>query len=187
MDQSTAGVTLLSGFVFDVLAEYQGVRKMCGPAFELAAGLDTSRNDEWCSIDIYNGVCAWIEQNVGASSVRRAGTAIGTRVFESIVARKGGIGSDPLLLMKGLQLLATQVIRDPLGRGWEVTAREPKVIEMRRTQTFNCILQEGMLLALLERTGVLMPSVRHVRCTRQGDEFCDYELRWLRDRRPQLT
>ena len=185
MDNSTTGVTLLTGFVFDVLSEYQNVRKMCGPAFELAAGLDTSRLDDWCSMDIYNGVCDWIEDNVGSSSVRRAGAAIGARVYDNLLARRMGGGSDPLTMMKNLQTLATQVIRDPHGRGWEVTPRGPRLLEMRRTQTFNCILQEGMLLALLERTGVLMPSVRHVRCTRQGDEFCDYEVRWLRDRRAQ--
>jgi hypothetical protein len=182
MNTSTAGVTLLTGFVFDVLAEYQGVRKMCGPAFELAAGLNISRHDDWCSIDIYNGVCAWVEDNVGSTSVRRAGVAIGERAFETMVARKVPT-SDPLAMMKALQLLATQVIRDPYKRGWEVTQQQPRHIQMRRTQTFNCILQEGMLLALLERTRVLMPSVRHVRCTRQGDEFCDYEIRWLRDAR----
>ena len=181
MNNSTAGVTLMTGFVFDVLAEYQGVRKMCSPAFELAASLDSSRLDEWCSIDIYNGVCTWVEENVGTSSIRRAGTAIGARVHETMIKR-GTHANDPVAMMKALRTLATQVIRDPHQRGWELTQQEPKQIQMRRTQTFNCILQEGMLLALLERTGVLMPSVRHARCTRQGDEFCDYEIRWLRDR-----
>ena len=50
---------------------------------------------------------------------------------------------------------------------------------MRRTQTFNCILQEGLLLSFVERTGVLLPKVEHKRCTRKGAEFCEYEVTWL--------
>lgn len=42
-----------------------------------------------------------------------------------------------------------------------------------RPRTFNCILQEGLLLSLVERTAVLMPSVSHSACTRRGDPFCE--------------
>lgn len=184
MNTSTQGVELLSGFVFDVLSEYQNVRKVCAPAFEIAAGLDANRSDQWCSIDIYNELCTWIEVNVGSSSIRRAGSAIGARVYDNMVAKKMGSSSDPLAMMNALKLLATQVIRDPSGRGWEVDQKDSKTIEMRRTQTFNCVLQEGLLLALVEKTGVLMPSVSHIRCTRRGDDFCDYQVRWLRERKP---
>ncbi len=183
MNTSTEGVTLVSAYIFEVLAEYQSVRKLCGPAFELAAALDPSRGDEWCSIDVYNGICAWIEANVGASSVRRAGAAVGGRLYDRMVSRGLCHTAEPLAVYKMLQMFASQVVRDPHGRGWEINQREPRLIEMRRTQTFNCIVQEGILLALVEKTGVLMPSVRQVRCTRQGDEFCDFEVRWLRDRR----
>jgi hypothetical protein len=183
VNTSTQGVTLISAYVFEVLAEYQNVRKMCGPAFELAAGLDASRGDEWCSIDVYNGICAWIEENVGSSSVRRAGAAVGARLHDRMVSRGLSPTAEPLAVFKMLQMFASQVVRDPHGRGWEIHPREPRLIEMRRTQTFNCIVQEGILLSLVEKTGVLMPAVQQVRCTRQGDEFCDFEVRWLRDRK----
>lgn len=49
---------------------------------------------------------------------------------------------------------------------------------MRRTQTFNCLLQEGLLLSLVERTGVLTAQVVHRSCTRKGAEFCEYEMAW---------
>jgi hypothetical protein len=183
VNTSTQGVTLISSFVFDVLSEYQNVRKLCGPAFELAAGLDPSRTDEWCSIDVYNGVCRWIEENVGSSSVRRAGAAVGARLFERMRTRGLAVHAEPIDVLTMLAATATQVVRDPLHRGWEVEQRDPRLIEMRRTQTFNCILQEGLVLALVEKTGVLMPSVRQVRCTRQEDEYCEFEVRWLRDKK----
>jgi hypothetical protein len=183
MNQSTDGVSLMTGFVFDVLAEYQNVRKLCGPAFELASGLDPARLDEWCPMQLYNDVCTWIEINVGASSIRRAGVSIGSRIHARAVAGRQIDTADPLAMVEAVAWAATTMVRDPEGRGFEIRAREPKRIEVRRTQTFNCLLQEGLLLALVERTGVLMPSVRQIRCTRQNDEYCDYEIRWLRDAR----
>lgn len=45
---------------------------------------------------------------------------------------------------------------------------------MRRTQTFNCRLQKGLLTSLLERTGVERAEVRQVSCTRQGADYCDF-------------
>ncbi len=183
MDESTEDVTIMTGFVFDVLAEYQNVRRLCGPAFELAAGLDPSRLDAWCPMQLYNDICSWIESSVGSSSIRRAGAAIGSRIHRRAVASQQAATHDPLAMMEGLRTAAATMIRDPQGRGFEIRGRDPKRIELRRTQTFNCLLQEGLLLALVERTGVLMPSVRQIRCTRQNDDFCDYEIRWLRDAR----
>jgi hypothetical protein len=71
------------------------------------------------------------------------------------------------------------MIRDPKGRGWEIVSHSPKTITMRRTQTFNCIMQEGLLLSLIERTKVESPDVEHFKCTRKGDAFCEYRLSWL--------
>lgn len=184
MNHSTKDVTLLTGFVLDVLAEYNTGRKLYAPAFEMAAGLDPARPDAWCSIDIYNGVCDWIERNVGSSSIRSAGIAIGNRAYAGMVAHDKHIGSDPAAMMVALKWAASTMIRDPEGRGWEIRESVPKRIVMRRTQTFNCVLQEGLLLALIEKAGVLMPAVKHAACTRRNDEFCDYEITWLKDRKP---
>ena len=173
----------MTGFVFDVLAGYQNVRRLCGPAFELAEGLDPSRLDAWCPMQLYNDVCSWIEVNVGASSIRRAGAAIGGRIHARAVASRQPATNDPVAMMEAVHWAAANMIRDPLDAAWTSGHVEPKRIEIRRTQTFNCLLQEGLLLALVERTGVLMPSVRQIRCTRQNDEYCDHEIRWLRDAR----
>ncbi|MEM1413511.1 MAG: hypothetical protein AAGH15_01355 [Myxococcota bacterium] len=180
MDDSTEGVTLLSGFVFDVLAEFEDMRRICAPAFDMAAHLDRERPGDPCPMQLYNDVCAWIENEVGAASIRRAGAAIGARAFARMSDQGQIAERTPLAIMRALQWAADTMIQDPKGRGWEILDHQPTSLRMRRTQTFNCVLQEGLLLSMLERAEVLMPSVEHVRCTRRGDEFCEYELRWLR-------
>jgi hypothetical protein len=179
MDNGTDGVTLLTGFVFDVLQEYRAMKKTCQPVFDMAKGLDPNRQDEWCNMSIYNDVCTWIEQHIGESSIRKAGIAIGNRAYDNIVKTQGMTSPTPLAMMESLRWAAANMIRDPKGRGWEIVSNTPKTITMRRTQTFNCIMQEGLLLSLVERTKVESPDVEHVKCTRRGDEFCEYRLNWL--------
>ena len=178
MDPSTEGVTLHAGFVFDVLDVYRDVGRTCGPAFDMARALDPTKKDAVCPIDTYNAICDWLEQNVGRARIREAGVAIGRRVYARIEASLGIEDRTPLALMEALQWAAATMIHDPRGRGWEILERTGARIVMRRTQTFNCTMQEGLLLSFLERTGVDRPRVAQVRCVRSGDEFCDYGLEW---------
>ena len=179
MDNSTEGVTLLTGFVFDILSEYQHMKRVCGPAFDMAKGLDPAKQDDWCSIEIYNGVCGWIESNIGTMSIRQAGISIGKRIYDNIVKHEKMTAPTPLHIMEGLKWAASVMIRDPKGRGWEIPDHNDHSIVMRRTQTFNCAMQEGLLVALVERTGVEGPDVEHFKCTLRGDEFCEFKLTWL--------
>jgi len=180
LDNSTLGVTLLTGFVHDVLNEYKPMKRTCGPIFELTKDLDPTRPLEWCSMDLYNEVCDWIEKNIGPASIRKAGTAIGSRVYDMIVSQGGLTAPSPLTMLQALRHMANEVaIKDPKKRGWEILDSSNASVLMRRTQTFNCILQEGLLVSLVERTGVAEPDVEHVHCVRRGDEFCDYKLTWL--------
>ena len=41
-----------------------------------------------------------------------------------------------------------------------------------------CRRQTGGLLRAIELAGGTLPSVRHVRCSVEGDAFCEWELRW---------
>lgn len=179
MDNSTAGVTLNSGFVFDVLREYEDSRKVLGPLFEKAKGLDPKHPEAVCSIEVYNDVCDWIEKNVGESSIRNAGRAVAERIYANISAG-GKESKTPLEVAEALKWAADNMIQDPKKRGWVIADSKDQRIVMRRTQTFNCMLQEGLLLRLVELTGVTMPSVKHERCTRRRDEFCEYTITWLR-------
>lgn len=43
-----------------------------------------------------------------------------------------------------------------------------------------CRRQTGGLRRALELAGGVSPTVRHVRCTEEGDAFCEWELRWGR-------
>ncbi len=179
MDDSEDGVTLLGGFIFDVLSEYEGMRGPCAEAFAMAAHLDPAAVDAWVPISTYNRICSWIEANIGVASVRAAGRAIGNRAFERMVT-DGAVPRHPTpdQIMEGLRYVASVMVRDPKGRHWQVSKRGPGGLRMRRTQTYNCILQEGLLLSLLERTKVQRPTLVHTRCTRKGAEFCDYDLSW---------
>jgi hypothetical protein len=180
MNESTEGVTLLTSFVFDVLREYEAMQKVCRPAFDMAKDLDRSPG-VYCSMNIYNDVCTWIEQNIGSASIRKAGIAIGSRIYDNIIAQSKIKDATPLAMMESLKWAASVMIRDPQGRGWEIYECQATSLVMRRTQTFNCVMQEGLLLSLVDRTGVLGPDVEHRACTRRGDEFCEYRLSWFRN------
>jgi len=179
LDNSTDGVTLLNGFVHDILAEYTHMRKACGPAFELAKGIDKAPPDEWSNITTYNDICTWIETNIGAMSIRQAGAAIGVRVAENIVKNAKMDSPTPLGMLEALKWAASVMIRDPKGRGWEILGHDASSVTMRRTQTFNCAMQDGLLVSLVERTGVEGVDCDHYKCTRKGDDFCEYKVSWL--------
>ena len=192
MDESTEGVTLPAGFVFDVLREYESMKTLCRPAFEMAAHLDPNKADALTEIKIYNAVCAWIETHIGQASVRNAGRATGTRMYEAMIkgrsspvslAGKKLSENTPIAVMEALCWASVTLIHDPQKRGWEVAEQAATSIVMRRTQTFNCVLQEGMLLSLLERTRVQLPGVTHETCRRRGDKFCTYRCTWIQTQR----
>jgi hypothetical protein len=180
MDNSTDNVTLLSGFIFDVLHEYRSMERMCRPLFEMTRGLDASQPLARAPISLYNQVCQWVQDNLGQASIRDAGRAIGARAYDQMV-KDGTLGTAPTpnQILRELKRVADIMIQDPRKRGWTILEDEPRRMVLRRTQTFNCVLQEGLLLSLVERTGSLMPSVRHAKCTQAGAEFCEYEVTWM--------
>ncbi len=180
MDDSTTGVTLISGFIFDVLNEYRSLEhSVCQPLFAMADDYDPKTPMRPAPMALYNDVCTWVEGRLGPASLRRAGRAIGKRVSAEVV-KSGVIGLTPTpsAMLNELKRVASLLIKDPRGRGWEILEDQDTRILMRRTQTFNCILQEGLLLSLVEKTGVRMPQVEHKACTRKGAAFCEYEVRW---------
>lgn len=180
MNNSTDGVTLFAGFAFDVLAEYQSMRDgLCAPVFKRVAHLKPERPTDLMPMQLFNEICDWVEQNIGESSLRNAGRAIGDRAFNRML-EDGSIGAKPgpAEILQALQKVATVMIQDPKNRGWEILSNAPNKMVMRRTQSFNCVLQEGLIRAMIERTGVMLPRTEQVHCTRRGDPFCDYEVRW---------
>ena len=177
MDASVDGVTLMSGHVFDVLGAYRSYEKSCPRLFEMAHDLDPLRPEAPCSIALYNDVCRWIERHLGRTSIVQAGRVAGRRLYWQMT-RDGKIGSDPHQMLDDLCRMQGRLVNDPRRRGWEILERGRERVVIRRTQTFNCMLQEGLLASLLEHANVLVPAVRHLRCTRDGAEFCEYEITW---------
>lgn len=180
MDESTEGVTLWGGFVFTVVEQCRGMERVCAPVFERVKHLDPEDPRAPVPIALYNEICDWIEQNLGAASVRGAGTAIGKGYVARLRReRELRIDSTPIDALHALARAVVVTITDPKRRGWEVLDAVDGSARVRRTQTFNCTMQEGVLLAVVESAGALMPRVEQVRCTRKGHEFCDYDVRWL--------
>lgn len=177
MDHSTHDVTLLSGFLFDVAREYRG-RPIFQQIEGMLAGLDPHKPDAWVPISAYNRLCEWVEQRVGSTSIQRAGEAIVARAAPHMHGWRGE-RLEPGDLLREAERLSHVLIRDPKGRGWQLLEERPCEAVVRRTQTFNCTLQEGVLRALLERAGLVSVLIEHARCTRRGDPFCDYRLSWL--------
>lgn len=181
MNNKTEGVTLDAGFVLDLLGCYEKNRSTFARGlFEMAPEIDPDDLAKPLPIQLYNDMCQWIEDNLGAASLRKAGVAIGSRAYDKMVESDAvGQNPTPLEIMKGLQYAASVMIFDPEKRGWEILRTMTGCIIMRRTQTFNCVLQEGLLKSLVERSGVSLPGAEHIACTRQGAEFCDYAVTWM--------
>lgn len=187
MDESTEGVTLHAGLVLTVVDPFRDMQRICAPLFEMVRGIDSSEPKRPVPISLYNDACAWIEQNLGAASVRAAGSAIGRGAFQRM-RREGAITAEstPADALEALARAVLVTVQDPKKRGWEILDAIDGCVLVRRTQTFNCVMQEGVLLALIEGTGVTMPRVEHLRCTRRGEDFCEYEVRWLARRSSRM-
>ncbi len=180
MNESTDDVTLYSGFIFDLLVNYESSRTTFSSAlFEMAEGLDPAHPTTKVPIALYNQMCSWIEDNFGASNLRLAGSEIGRRVYDQMQGDPAmQTKPDPREMMTQLASVASEMIQDPQKRGWEILESEPGLIVMRRTQTFNCVLQEGLLQSLVQLCDVKLVAVRHRHCKRDGADFCDYAVSW---------
>lgn len=187
MDESTDGVTLLASSVLAVVDPFRDMQRHCAALFELVRDIDPSEPDQRVPIATYNEACDWIEQNLGVASLRSSGAALGRRSFQRL-RREGAIAADatPAEALAAFARSVRARIQDPKKRGWEILESNDGCVLIRRTQTFNCVLQEGVLLAIAEGTNVTMPRVEHLRCTRRGEPFCEYEVRWLARRSSRM-
>lgn len=179
MNNSTDGVTLDAGFVTDLLALYEG-NTIARELVAMAAAVDRRDPSARVPMALYNDMCAWIERKLGPANLRRAGETMGARVYDKVLA-DGRLSADPtpVELLRELARTARLLIHDPLGRGWELLEEGPDRAVMRRTQTFHPVLQEGLLKALVARSGRTFPKVRYLRSVQTGAEYDDYEVTWM--------
>ncbi|MCX2745694.1 hypothetical protein OO013_17560 [Mangrovivirga sp. M17] len=175
MNNSTEGVTLDAVFINDVLSNYD--KSKYPELYQIVDGVELKGN---VPMDLYNDLCMWIEQNLGKFNLIKVGRTIGETVYTQFL-KNDLINADskPIDIIKALKLVASQMIQDPQGRGWEIVSDEPKKIVVRRTQTFNGKLQLGLLDGLVRKskaTGVRVDFTKEVEL---GDEFDEYQISWL--------
>ncbi|WP_375578940.1 hypothetical protein ABWH96_18265 [Marivirga tractuosa] len=180
MNNSTVGVTLSSAFVKDVIDLYEGKESFQKELKKMADGLDMSSAMKFVPMEIYNSMCNWIESQIGQANTRRLGRRIGATAYSGMLAN-GLITSDatPKQMMEGLVKVASMMIKDPDGRGWQILESGSKHIVMRRTQTFNSTLQFGLLDELIRKTKVVSPKVEYLNSVAEGDEYDDYKISWF--------
>ncbi len=175
-------VTLPSGLVLDLVDECRHLGVVARPLLKMTGHLDETRPQERCSIDLFNDAADWIERELGMTSVRLAGRQIGHRYFAAM--RALGLVESPttLTLMRELEGASRTIVYDPEGHGWDLVRHDARSAIMRNTQEINCVLSEGLLLSLMDRTPAIGTQVRQVSCVRHGDDTCDYEITWSGER-----
>ena len=179
VNQSTDGVTLDAGFVADLLELYEG-KPVARELVAMTAGAKLADPGARVPMKLYNDMCAWIEQKLGPANLRKAGETMGTRVYDHVVASgRLSAAPTPVELLRELARSTRALIRDPQGRGWEILEEGAGRMVMRRTQTFHPVLQEGLLKALVARSGRRMARVQYLQRVQDGAEFDDYEVTWM--------
>lgn len=181
MDTSTEQVTVAAAFINDVLKIYQEKsRADYEVLFKMTDGLNLSDQMNFVPMEVYNNMCYWIETEVGQANARLVGRQIGRTAFEAMRSFK--MISDkptPIEVMQALATVASTMIKDPHGRGWEILESSINHIIMKRTQTFNGTLQFGLLDEIIRKTGVIYPKVEYLKSVANGDEFDVYKISWL--------
>jgi hypothetical protein len=179
MDISTENVTLYAAFVNDVLNVYKEKPDFYGPLSRMAAGQDLTNPFNKVSMQTYNDMCNWIEQNIGKVNTKKVGREIGKTAFDAMKQHKLiGEKPTPKQVMDALVTVAAQMIQDPKKRGWEIVSSSTNSLVMRRTQTFNSSLQFGLLETLISKTAVLFPAVDLQKSVEKGDEYDEYLITW---------
>jgi hypothetical protein len=181
MNNSTAGVRIYASFVNLVLMQYQPKKYLYTDLFEIVEGYDLDAPDAMVPIDLYNDTCAWIERELGKYSLIRIGRFVGQKVWDNLIGRKMiSTKSSPIEILENLKIAAESLIDDPENRSWEFLEIGNCRVVMRRTQTFNRLLQLGMLDGLVSKCDkVVSVNVSFLKSIEEGAEFDDYLITWI--------
>lgn len=171
---------VLGVFFLNVLDIYKGKPEIHAQLERIVKDLDLSDPNKMQPMSKYNELLDWVDVNLGKANAKITGKKIGETIFHFLVSEKA-ITDDakPIEVMKALAVLATNVIKDPKNRGWDIIVDENERIVMRKTQTFNTNIQFGVLEGLLFKCkSIRSPMVQLVKDVKKGDEFDEYELTW---------
>jgi len=179
MDNSTEGVTLYAIFINDVLKNYEADKDQYQELFELTQGYDLSEPFNTIPIQLYNDMCEWIQTELGKFNLIRVGRNIGETVYDTMQTNNMiSADSTPVTIIETLAAVASQMIQDPKGRGWEILEKANESILLKRTQTFNSLLQFGLLDGLVRKAGVTNVKVEYKKEVAKGDDFDEYLVSW---------
>lgn len=180
MDNSTENVTLFAVFINDILKNYEDNKADYMELFDMVRSYDLSDPYNKVPIQLYNNLCAWIEENLGKFNLIRVGRNVGKTVYDALTQNRVITSkSTPLDIMQALKGAAEQMIQDDKNRGWEILEHTRKTILMRRTQTFNSQLQLGLLDGLIRKANCTGIKVEYAKSVEKGDEFDEYLVSWI--------
>jgi hypothetical protein len=182
--QQAKGSTLRSTLAFvRSLVGDEGVERVLArvPAAERARMVAASQTDE-VPLELLISLWHAVEAEIGAEHQdwpeRSGGFSIsnaGVEHYRGILLKK----SPAEFLLQRVSLF--RLFYQP--GNMEVVEEEPGRAVLRLVgfdpgeRTF-CRRQTGGLLRSIELAGGTDPAVRHVRCSLEGDAFCEWELRW---------
>ncbi len=180
MNNSTDNVTLYAVFVNEILKLYQDKKEpLYESFFRIVQGYDLSVSLNKVPMQLYNDMCQWLEQELGPANLKKAGMQIAETVYQTLLnTGRLPASPQPIDLVNGLVYTAATMIQDPEGRGWVVLEANPNSILVRRTQTFNSILQLGLLRGLVQKARVRMVEVNYAKSVMRGDEHDEYLISW---------
>lgn len=180
MNNSTDGVTLYAAFIQDVLKNYQDAGDDYQELVNFTKEYDISKPSNKIPIKVYNDMCSWVEEKLGKFNLIRVGRNIGETAYQGMFENKlFASDATPYEIMKGLVVVASQMIQDKSGRGWRIVDYSNNFVIMQRTQTFNSILQLGLLDGLIRKTGASGIKVEYVKEVANGDEYDEYKISWM--------
>jgi hypothetical protein len=180
MNLSTKNVTLYAVFVCDILKHYEDKKEQYRPLFDMAGNADLSEPFNKVPIQLYNDMCAWIENELGKFNLIVVGRKIGETAYQGMI--DNGLikkSATPFEIMEGLVKVANEMIQDPEKRGWEVVKCEKSSVTMRKTQTFNRNLQLGLLDGLIRKSGVGGVKVDYSKSIEAGATYDEYLITWI--------
>lgn len=180
MNLSTENVTLYAAFVCDILKHYEDKKEQYRPLFDMAGKADLSQPFNKVPIQLYNDMCAWIENELGKFNLIVVGRKIGETAYQGMI--DNGLikkSATPIQIMEGLVKVANEMIQDPEKRGWEVVTYDKNSVTMRRTQTFNRNLQLGLLDGLIRKSGAVGVKVDYSKSIEAGAAYDEYLINWI--------
>ncbi|MDX2190819.1 MAG: hypothetical protein SFY32_13235 [Bacteroidota bacterium] len=180
MNNSTENVTLFALFINDILRLYKEADpESYNELYNMAKGYHLEDPFAKVPMKLYNDMCQFVQENLGAANLKKIGENIGESVYEALTGQKlVPANPTPKDILNGLIGAAANMVQDPQGRGWIMVSDSDHQIIMKRTQTFNSILQFGLLKGLVKKTGKTTVDVKLIKSVEAGDEFDEYLVTW---------